>query len=214
MLLVKKFKVTEMEMIVNLKEHSYPIYIEKNILKHANEKIKEVFKGKKIMIISDDQVYPLYGDDLTLNLEKDFTDRSLVWQWFQENIPSAWKSTKQKDLELLKQAFITWVLRQESWAAITDSEFDRYDTQFFPKQWDTTKTIEKKQQLREQAIRNMYQMAGNDTNWTPIVQIYDKTKQYSTPKEYNASTSYKSGDRFIKDWKTREVWTDGRAYEK
>lgn len=52
MLLVKKFKVTEMEMIVNLKEHSYPIYIEKNILKHANEKIKEVFKGKKIMIIS------------------------------------------------------------------------------------------------------------------------------------------------------------------
>ena len=151
---------------------------------------------------------------LDLNLEKDFTDRSLVWQWFQENIPSAWKSTKQKDLELLKQAFITWVLRQESWAAITDSEFDRYDTQFFPKQWDTTKTIEKKQQLREQAIRNMYQMAGNDTNWTPIVQIYDKTKQYSTPKEYNASTSYKSGDRFIKDWKTREVGTDGRAYEK
>ncbi len=61
-----------MEMIVNLKEHSYPIYIEKNILKHANEKIKEIFKGKKIMIISDDQVYPLYGDDLTLNLEKDF----------------------------------------------------------------------------------------------------------------------------------------------
>ena len=40
MLLVKKFKVTEMEMIVNLKEHSYPIYIEKNILKHANEKNK------------------------------------------------------------------------------------------------------------------------------------------------------------------------------
>ena len=78
MLLVKKFKVTEMEMIVNLKEHSYPIYIEKNILKHANEKIKEIFKGKKIMIISDDQVYPLYGDDLTLNLEKDFKVNHVV----------------------------------------------------------------------------------------------------------------------------------------
>ena len=78
MLLVKKFKVTEMEMIVNLKEHSYPIYIEKNILKHANKKIKEIFKGKKIMIISDDQVYPLYGDDLTLNLEKDFKVNHVV----------------------------------------------------------------------------------------------------------------------------------------
>ena len=67
-----------MEMIVNLKEHSYPIYIEKNILKHANEKIKEIFKGKKIMIISDDQVYPLYGDDLTLNLEKDFKVNHII----------------------------------------------------------------------------------------------------------------------------------------
>ena len=61
-----------MEMIVNLKEHSYPIYIEKNILNQSNDKIKEIFKGKKIMIISDDQVYPLYGNVLTSNLEKDF----------------------------------------------------------------------------------------------------------------------------------------------
>ena len=37
-----------MEMIVNLKEHSYPIYIEKNILNQSNDKIKEIFKGKKI----------------------------------------------------------------------------------------------------------------------------------------------------------------------
>ena len=58
-----------MEMIVNLKEHSYPIYIEKNILNKSNDKIKEIFKGKKVMIISDDQVYPLYGDALTSNLE-------------------------------------------------------------------------------------------------------------------------------------------------
>ena len=31
-----------MEMIVNLKEHSYPIYIEKHILDKANDKIKEI----------------------------------------------------------------------------------------------------------------------------------------------------------------------------
>ena len=59
-----------MEMIVNLKEHSYPIYIEKHILDKANDKIKEIFKGKKIMIISDDQVYPLYGDALKEILKK------------------------------------------------------------------------------------------------------------------------------------------------
>ena len=34
---------------------------------------KKSLKGKrKIMIISDDQVYPLYGDALTRNLEKDY----------------------------------------------------------------------------------------------------------------------------------------------
>ena len=66
MLLVKKFKVTEMEMIVNLKEHSYPIYIEKNILKHANEKIKEVFKGKKLQ---DHQGYFTFGRKITFTTQ-------------------------------------------------------------------------------------------------------------------------------------------------
>ena len=55
-----------------------PLTSLRNLLGPANEKIKEVFKGKKIMIISDDQVYPLYGDDLTLNLEKDFKVNHVV----------------------------------------------------------------------------------------------------------------------------------------
>ena len=61
-----------MKMMVNLKDHSYPIYIEKGILDIANEKIKEIYQGKKIMIISDDQVYHYYGDHLTKVLQQDF----------------------------------------------------------------------------------------------------------------------------------------------
>ena len=53
-----------MKMIVDLKEHSYPIYIERGILSQAAEKISEVFQGKKIMIISDDRVYSYYGEKL------------------------------------------------------------------------------------------------------------------------------------------------------
>lgn len=67
-----------MEMIVNLKDHSYPIYIEKGILNKANEKIKEIFHGKKIMIISDDQVYSYYGDKLTHVLAQDFEVSHIV----------------------------------------------------------------------------------------------------------------------------------------
>ena len=59
-------------MMVNLKDHSYPIYIQKGILKSAHEKIKEIYQGKKIMIISDDQVYHYYGELLTNVLQQDF----------------------------------------------------------------------------------------------------------------------------------------------
>lgn len=57
-----------MKMIVNLKEKSYPIYVERGILAQAAEKIKEVYQGKKIMIISDDQVFSIYGQDLKSRL--------------------------------------------------------------------------------------------------------------------------------------------------
>lgn len=40
-----------MKMTVDLKEHSYPIYIERGILKEAAERIAEVYQGSKIMII-------------------------------------------------------------------------------------------------------------------------------------------------------------------
>ena len=53
-----------MKLYVDLKEHGYPIYIERGILAKAAEKISEVYQGKKVMIISDDQVYSYYGDKL------------------------------------------------------------------------------------------------------------------------------------------------------
>ena len=59
-----------MKMTVDLKEHSYPIYIERGILKEATERIAEVYRGSKIMIISDDRVYSYYGEALKKNLSE------------------------------------------------------------------------------------------------------------------------------------------------
>lgn len=67
-----------MKMMVNLQEKTYPIYIEQGILKHANTYIKEVYTGSKVMIISDDQVYSHYGEELTKVLEQDFIVASKV----------------------------------------------------------------------------------------------------------------------------------------
>lgn len=67
-----------MKMMVNLKENSYPIYIKQGILNNANEYIKEMYHGKKVMIISDDLVYQYYGDKLTNTLSCDFEVEHII----------------------------------------------------------------------------------------------------------------------------------------
>lgn len=62
-----------MEMTVELGERSYPIYIQNGILKDAKSYIAAKFQGKRIMIISDDNVFPIYGNDLEKNLSEAFT---------------------------------------------------------------------------------------------------------------------------------------------
>lgn len=59
-----------MELIVALKDNSYPIYIKKGILNDVDKYIKNIYQGNKIMIISDDQVYSYYGERLTNVLKK------------------------------------------------------------------------------------------------------------------------------------------------
>lgn len=67
-----------MRLYVDLKEHGYPIEIERGILAKAGEKIKEIFPAGKIMIISDDRVYSYYGEALKENLEVFFECYSMV----------------------------------------------------------------------------------------------------------------------------------------
>lgn len=67
-----------MRLYVDLGEHSYPIYIENHILDKAAGHIMQIFSGKKIMIVSDDNVYPLYGEALKASLSGQFECYSLV----------------------------------------------------------------------------------------------------------------------------------------
>ena len=61
-----------MKLYVDLGENSYPIYIENHLLDKASEYIADTFSGRKIMIVSDDNVYPLYGEDLKASLSEHF----------------------------------------------------------------------------------------------------------------------------------------------
>lgn len=66
-----------MELYVDLKEHGYKIYIKAGILGNTGELIKQVYKNKKIALISDDQVYSYYGETLKENL-KDFDLSTII----------------------------------------------------------------------------------------------------------------------------------------
>lgn len=58
---------------VNLGKDSYPIYIEENLLARIPEFLRDTYIGKRIMIISDDHVFPLYG----IKLEKALSEFAL-----------------------------------------------------------------------------------------------------------------------------------------
>lgn len=62
-----------MKVQVQLEKDSYPIYIEKGILFHsALKSIEPIFHGEKIVIISDDNVYSIYGNTLESQLLKKY----------------------------------------------------------------------------------------------------------------------------------------------
>lgn len=67
-----------MELLVDLKERSYPIIIEKGIINRVGEKITNVYKGKKILIITDDNVNKYYGEIVCNSLRDSNFDIKLL----------------------------------------------------------------------------------------------------------------------------------------
>ncbi|MGL5380318.1 3-dehydroquinate synthase [Clostridium sp.] len=58
-----------MNLVVDLKEKSYPIIIEKGLIKNIALEIEKVFKGKKIVILTDKNVDKFYGEAVENNLK-------------------------------------------------------------------------------------------------------------------------------------------------
>lgn len=62
-----------MELVVDLKERSYPIIIEKGIINRVAEEVSKVYKGRRVFIVTDDNVNKYYGDKVVSSLKnKDF----------------------------------------------------------------------------------------------------------------------------------------------
>ena len=68
--------------------------------------------------------------------EDEFLKLPIEQQYYQSKVPDILASQNQKSLEREKQDFITAVLRKESGAAISPSEFAAQDRIFFPQPGD------------------------------------------------------------------------------
>lgn len=53
-----------MELMVDLKERSYPILIEKGLINKVGYEVQKIFKGKKIFILTDENVNSFYGEKI------------------------------------------------------------------------------------------------------------------------------------------------------
>ena len=67
---------------------------------------------------------------------------------------------KTQQVEQAQRNFVNAILRQESGAAIADSEFANAQKQYFPQPGDSKQVILQKKQNRETAIAGLQVMAG------------------------------------------------------
>lgn len=81
---------------INLKDNSYNIYIERNILSRVGEYLKENYSSKKIAIITDSNLEKLYGELLKKIIEE---------KGFNTKIISVKPGEESKSIDTLKEVY-------------------------------------------------------------------------------------------------------------
>ncbi len=81
---------------VNIEQRGYDICIGGGLLEKSGELIKEVYGGKKISIVTDSNVEPLYADKLTDSLEK---------SGFETNIITVQAGEESKSIDVLDKLY-------------------------------------------------------------------------------------------------------------
>jgi hypothetical protein len=76
-------------------------------------------------------------------------------------LPNFLQSSQQQQYQQAQTNFVNAVLRKESGAAISPSEFDSARKQYFPQPGDTPAVIAQKKANRDQVYQNLLQQAGN-----------------------------------------------------
>ena len=77
-----------------------------------------------------------------------------------QSLPNFFKSSERQQYEQAQRNFVNAILRPESGAVISDTEFDNAKKQYFPQPGDGEAVIAQKAQNRQTKINNLYQTAN------------------------------------------------------
>lgn len=97
------------------------------------------------------------SDIILSKLGKNFTG---VTSYIGGNLPNFLKSSDRQQYEQAQRDFVNAVLRRESGAAISASEFDSAGKQYFPQPGDSQAVIDQKAANRQTVINNLYQQSN------------------------------------------------------
>jgi len=97
---------------------------------------------------------------------------------FGGSLPNALQSGERQSYEQAKRNFITAVLRRESGAAISPSEFETEALKYFPQAGDKAETVIQKSNARNTAINNVYREANVARPVLPGMIVESDGKKY------------------------------------
>lgn len=100
----------------------------------------------------------------------------------------AFKPEQAKAYENTKRNFVSAVLRRESGAAISQSEYDNEQKKYFPQVGDTPAVLEQKRVLREQAVNNL--KAEGERAYEKIPTAQSKTRTQGGEKKTIGGVPY------------------------
>jgi hypothetical protein len=117
------------------------------------------------------------AQDIFDQLEKAGFDRSKIGTGLETIFPQALKSQALQSQDQAERNFVNALLRRESGAAISKSEFDSAEKQYFPRTGDSPEVLAAKKANRLQAIVGLKAEAGPALEKIPLVMAQLPQKQ-------------------------------------
>ncbi len=101
------------------------------------------------------------SNDTINSLEKRFKDLGLLNQYGNKYSPNFLKSPDMQRMDQAQRDFVNSVLRRESGAAISPSEFSSAEKQYFPQPGDSSEVMAQKRENRMNALRGIVNSSGS-----------------------------------------------------